>query len=68
MSWVEDTLRRLVECESPSGEVAHLDRCRDVLVEEFAAAGVTLEVVPGPAGDHLVGGSDGPVGAGGAVP
>lgn len=55
LAWATSTLQRLVECESPSGDVDRLDRCRDVLVEEFAAAGVTLEVVPGPAGDHLVG-------------
>ena len=55
LAWATDTLRRLVDCESPTGDVARLDVCRDALRADFAAAGVTLEVVPGPAGDHLVG-------------
>lgn len=55
LGWATDTLRRLVELESPSGSVDLLDACRNELIASFGAAGVVLDIVPGPTGDHLVG-------------
>lgn len=48
-------LRDLVECESPSGDVALLNVMRDRLKEQWRDLGVDVSIIDGPAGDHLVG-------------
>jgi glutamate carboxypeptidase len=53
-AWSVQLLEHLVGLESPSGDVERLATLRDVLVAEFAAAGVAVEIEPGDAGDHLV--------------
>lgn len=58
-----EDLEELVSLESPSGDVARLDALRDVLAERLAATGAAVELVRGPAGDHLdarVGDGSGP--------
>ncbi len=46
-------LRELVELDSPSGEPTLLVRTRDTLASRLEELGAKVEVVPGPAGDHL---------------
>lgn len=46
-------LARLVELESPSGDVARLAELRDVLASRLTELGALVEVMPGDAGDQL---------------
>lgn len=46
-------LARLVELESPSGDVARLAELRDVLASRLTELGALVEVMPGEAGDQL---------------
>lgn len=46
-------LARLVELESPSGDVARLAVLRDVLASRLTELGGVVEVMPGEAGDQL---------------
>ena len=50
---VVERLARLVELESPSGDVARLAVLRDVLASRLTQLGGTVEVMPGDAGDQL---------------
>jgi glutamate carboxypeptidase len=48
-----ERLARLVELESPSGDVARLAELRDVLASRLTELGALVEVMPGDAGDQL---------------
>ena len=48
-----ERLARLVELESPSGDVARLAVLRDVLASRLTQLGGMVEVMPGDAGDQL---------------
>jgi glutamate carboxypeptidase len=48
-----ERLARLVELESPSGDVARLAELRDVLASRLTELGALVEVMPGEAGDQL---------------
>ncbi len=50
-----ERLRQLVELESPSGDTFRLGRIRDVLAERLRELGGHVNVIPGPAGDHILG-------------
>jgi glutamate carboxypeptidase len=50
---VMERLARLVELESPSGDVARLAVLRDVLAGRLTQLGGMVEVMPGDAGDQL---------------
>lgn len=50
-----ERLRQLVELESPSGDTVLLGKIRDVLAERLRELGGLVDVIPGPAGDHIVG-------------
>jgi glutamate carboxypeptidase len=52
--YARERLARLVEMESPSGDVELLDALAVELAGGFHATGATSRRVPGPAGDHLV--------------
>ncbi|MEO9180778.1 MAG: M20/M25/M40 family metallo-hydrolase [Acidimicrobiales bacterium] len=52
---VIERLRELVECESPSGDVALLNVTRDRLRERWEALGLDVVLVNGDRGDHVVG-------------
>ena len=61
-----ERLRALVLQESPSGNIELLKQVRDDLAREWKSLGMTVGIVPGPAGDHLVGSFAGrPQGSGG---
>jgi glutamate carboxypeptidase len=47
-------LRQLVELESPSGDPVRLGRIRDVLADRLRELGGQVDVIPGPAGDHIL--------------
>jgi glutamate carboxypeptidase len=49
-----ERLARLVELESPSGDVARLAALADVLAARLTDLGAAVELVPGPAGDHVL--------------
>jgi glutamate carboxypeptidase len=49
-----ERLARLVELESPSGDVARLAALADVLADRLTSLGGAVELVPGPAGDHVL--------------
>lgn len=62
---IVERLRQLVELESPSGDPVRLGRIRDVLAERQRALGGRVDIVSGPAGDHILGhfrGRDGAAG------
>jgi glutamate carboxypeptidase len=48
-----ERLARLVELESPSGDVARLGALRDVLAARLTELGGIVELEPGAAGDHI---------------
>ncbi len=48
-------LRQLVELESPSGDTVRLGRIRDVLADRLRELGGQVDIIPGPAGDHILG-------------
>jgi glutamate carboxypeptidase len=64
-----DRLARLVELESPSGDVARLAVLADVLAARLADLGGAVELVPGAAGDHVLATfpADRPVDGGGHI-
>ena len=50
-----ERLRQLVELESPSGDKIRLGRMRDVPADRLRELGGQIQIIPGPAGDHLLG-------------